>query len=135
MDSQFLQSFIIIGIALVIVWLSFFLRTTITNKTFSLRMNNPTIVKIFDFSTAGLAVVLAILMSTSLRFSIYTDVLAIICIIMAIITLVLILKHKINSSLYIVIWIVSIIGLMKYFLGKFLLGDYNILHLFVNYGY
>ncbi len=132
MDSQFLQSFIIIGIALVIVWLSFFLRTTITNKTFSLRMNNPTIVKIFDFSTAGLAVVLAILMSTSLRFSIYTDVLAIICIIMAIITLVLILKHKINSSLYIVIWIVSIIGLMKYFLGKFLLGDYNILHLFVN---
>ena len=66
MDSQFLQSFIIIGIALVIVWLSFFLRTTITNKTFSLRMNNPTIVKIFDFSTAGLAVVLAILMSTSL---------------------------------------------------------------------
>ena len=83
-------------------------------------MNNPTIVKIFDFSTAGLAVVLAILMSTSLRFSIYTDVLAIICIIMAIITLVLILKHKINSSLYIVIWIVSIIGLMKYFLGKFL---------------
>lgn len=132
MDSQFLQSFIIIGIALVIVWLSFFLRTTITNKTFSLRMNNPTIVKIFDFSTAGLAVVLAILMSTSLRFSIYTDVLAIICIIMAIITLVLILKHKINSYLYIVIWIVSIIGLMKYFLGKFLLGDYNILHLFVN---
>ena len=132
MDSQFLQSFIIIGIALVIVWLSFFLRTTITNKTFSLRMNNPTIVKIFDFSTAGLAVVLAILMSTSLRFSIYTDVLAIICIIMAIITLVLILKHKINSSLYIVIWIVSIIGLMKYFLGKFLLGDHNILHLFVN---
>ena len=132
MDSQFLQSFIIIGIALVIVWLSFFLRTTITNKTFSLRMNNPTIVKIFDFSTAGLAVVLAILMSTSLRFSIYTDVLAIICIIMAIITLVLILKHKINSSLYIVIWIVSIIGLMKYFLSKFLLGDYNILHLFVN---
>ena len=132
MDSQFLQSFIIIGIALVIVWLSFFLRTTITNKTFSLRMNTPTIVKIFDFSTAGLAVVLAILMSTSLRFSIYTDVLAIICIIMAIITLVLILKHKINSSLYIVIWIVSIIGLMKYFLGKFLLGDYNILHLFVN---
>ncbi len=132
MDSQFLQSFIIIGIALVIVWLSFFLRTTITNKTFSLRMNNPTIVKIFDFSTAGLAVVLAILMSTSLRFSIYTDVLAIICIIMAIITLVLILKHKINSSLYIVIWIVSIIGLMKYFLGKFLLGDYNILHLFMN---
>ena len=132
MDSQFLQSFIIIGIALVIVWLSFFLRTTITNKTFSLRMNNPTIVKIFDFSTAGLAVVLAILMSTSLRFSIYTDVLAIICIIMAIITLVLILKHKINSSLYIVIWIVSIIGLMKYFLGKFLLGDYKILHLFVN---
>ena len=132
MDSQFLQSFIIIGIALVIVWLSFFLRTTITNKTFSLRMNNPTIVKIFDFSTAGLAVVLAILMSTSLRYSIYTDVLAIICIIMAIITLVLILKHKINSSLYIVIWIVSIIGLMKYFLGKFLLGDYNILHLFVN---
>ena len=132
MDSQFLQSFIIIGIALVIVWLSFFLRTTITNKTFSWRMNNPTIVKIFDFSTAGLAVVLAILMSTSLRFSIYTDVLAIICIIMAIITLVLILKHKINSSLYIVIWIVSIIGLMKYFLGKFLLGDYNILHLFVN---
>ena len=132
MDSQFIQSFIIIGIALVIVWLSFFLRTTITNKTFSLRMNNPTIVKIFDFSTAGLAVVLAILMSTSLRFSIYTDVLAIICIIMAIITLVLILKHKINSSLYIVIWIVSIIGLMKYFLGKFLLGDYNILHLFVN---
>lgn len=132
MDSQFLQSFIIIGIALVIVWLSFFLRTTITNKTFSLRMNNPTIVKIFDFSTAGLAVVLAILMSTSLRFSIYTDVLAIICIIMAIITLVLILKHKINSSLYIVIWIVSIICLMKYFLGKFLLGDYNILHLFVN---
>ena len=132
MDSQFLQSFIIIGIALVIVWLSFFLRTTITNKTFSLRMNNPTIVKIFDFSTAGLAVVLAILMSTSLRFSIYTDVLAIICIIMAIITLVLILKHKINSSLYIVIWIVSIIGLMKYFLGKLLLGDYNILHLFVN---
>ena len=132
MDSQFLQSFIIIGIALVIGWLSFFLRTTITNKTFSLRMNNPTIVKIFDFSTAGLAVVLAILMSTSLRFSIYTDVLAIICIIMAIITLVLILKHKINSSLYIVIWIVSIIGLMKYFLGKFLLGDYNILHLFVN---
>ena len=132
MDSQFLQSFIIIGIALVIVWLSFFLRTTITNKTFSLRMNNPTIAKIFDFSTAGLAVVLAILMSTSLRFSIYTDVLAIICIIMAIITLVLILKHKINSSLYIVIWIVSIIGLMKYFLGKFLLGDYNILHLFVN---
>ena len=132
MDSQFLQSFIIIGIALVIVWLSFFLRTTITNKTFSLRMNNPTIVKIFDFSTAGLAVVLAILMSTSLRFSIYTDVLGIICIIMAIITLVLILKHKINSSLYIVIWIVSIIGLMKYFLGKFLLGDYNILHLFVN---
>lgn len=132
MDSQFLQSFIIIGIALVIVWLSFFLRTTITNKTFSLRMNNPTIVKIFDFSTAGLAVVLAILMSTSLRFSIYTDVLAIICIIMAIITLVLILKHKINSSLYIVIWIVSIIGLIKYFLGKFLLGDYNILHLFVN---
>ena len=132
MDSQFLQSFIIIGIALVTVWLSFFLRTTITNKTFSLRMNNPTIVKIFDFSTAGLAVVLAILMSTSLRFSIYTDVLAIICIIMAIITLVLILKHKINSSLYIVIWIVSIIGLMKYFLGKFLLGDYNILHLFVN---
>ena len=135
MDSQFLQSFIIICIVLVIVWLSFFLRTTITNKTFSLRMNNPTIVKIFDFSTAGLAVVLAILMSTSLRFSIYTDVLAIICIIMAIITLVLILKHKINSSLYIVIWIVSIIGLMKYFLGKFLLGDYNILHLFVNYGY
>lgn len=132
MDSQFLQSFIIIGIALVIVWLSFFLRTTITNKTFSLRMNNPTIVKIFDFSTAGLAVVLAILMSTSLRFSIYTDVLAIICIIMAIITLMLILKHKINSSLYIVIWIVSIIGLIKYFLGKFLLGDYNILHLFVN---
>ena len=132
MDSQFLQSFIIICIVLVIVWLSFFLRTTITNKTFSLRMNNPTIVKIFDFSTAGLAVVLAILMSTSLRFSIYTDVLAIICIIMAIITLVLILKHKINSSLYIVIWIVSIIGLMKYFLGKFLLGDYNILHLFVN---
>lgn len=132
MDSQFLQSFIIIGIALVIVWLSFFLRTTITNKTFSLRMNNPTIVKIFDFSTAGLAVVLAILMSTSLRFSIYTDVLAIICIIMAIITLVLILKHKINSSLYIVIWIVSIIGLMKYFLGKFLLGDDNILHLFMN---
>ena len=132
MDSQFLQSFIIIGIALVIVWLSFFLRTTITNKTFSLRMNNPTIVKIFDFSTAGLAVVLAILMSTSLRFSIYTDVLAIICIIMAIITLVLILKHKINSSLYIVIWIVSIIGLIKYLLGKFLLGDYNILHLFVN---
>lgn len=132
MDSQFLQSFIIICIALVIVWLSFFLRTTITNKTFSLRMNNPTIVKIFDFSTAGLAVVLAILMSTSLRFSIYTDVLAIICIIMAIITLVLILKHKINSSLYIVIWIVSIIGLMKYFLGKFLLGDDNILHLFMN---
>ena len=132
MDSQFLQSFIIICIVLVIVWLSFFLRTTITNKTFSLRMNNPTIVKIFDFSTAGLAVVLAILMSTSLRFSIYTDVLAIICIIMAIITLVLILKHKINSSLYIVIWIVSIIGLIKYFLGKFLLGDYNILHLFVN---
>lgn len=132
MDSQFLQSFIIIGIALVIVWLSFFLRTTITNKTFSLRMNNPTIVKIFDFSTAGLAVVLAILMSTSLRFSIYTDVLAIICIIMAIITLVLILKHKINSSLYIVIWIVSIIGLMKYFLGKILLGDDNILNLFMN---
>lgn len=132
MDSQFLQSFIIIGIALVIVWLSFFLRTTITNKTFSLRMKNPTIVKIFDFSTAGLAVVLAILMSTSLRFSFYTDVLAIICIIMAIITLVLILKHKINSSLYIVIWIVSIIGLMKYFLGKFLLGDDNILHLFIN---
>lgn len=132
MDSQFLQSFIIIGIALVIIWLSFFLRAMITNKTFSLRMNNPTIVKIFDFSTAGLAVVLAILMSTSLRFSIYTDVLATVCIIMAIITLVLILKHKINSSLYIVIWIVSIIGLMKYFLGKLLLGDDNIINIFTN---
>lgn len=90
-------------------------------RIFRLRMKNPKMLKIFDFTTVELVALLLILSQfTELRYSIVTNCIAIVAIITSILTLVLIMKHRIDSILYIVFYVMGIMGLMYYFFCEYM---------------
>lgn len=118
MDFQF-ESLLLVFMTLIIILAVSTIGFYLQKKVFTLRVNNPMSLKILDYSTLGLCVALLVLVSTDLKYSILSNIVALVALVTATASVVMAIYYKIRMKEYLLLQVLALLFVILYFCAEF----------------